>query len=504
MVVVLFAYSNAIGDSPGGEIVMAQTVFPKTLDPHMETGGPSSLSIDWLFYEGLMELELDGTLKPCLATSWEISDDQLEISFKLRNDVTFHDGTKFNANAVKFNFDRVLDPDNKLSARYQLLSIKEVQVLDDLSVKVVLKEKDAVLIYAIASRPGAMMVSPAAVKKYGQDFRLNPVGTGPFVFEEWISMDRVVAGKNPNYWRKAENGDALPYLDKVTARIVPETTVKLAELKRGTIHIIDNISAKDAAAARANPDIVVVEPGNTWFRHITFNNKKPPLSDPYFRKAISYAIDSEMILKATAFGEGYLTGFMANKKWPGYDPSFTPYSYDLDKAKEMLAKSGYAGKKVNLKFSFYNNDPERSVGELIQAQLSQLGINVTLDFIQVSAWIQLMRSGKSDLGISRHETPMPHPWMPLSDRLFPWEGGGRNWAWYENPKVTDLLDQLKKTIDPQQQGKLIREIEQIVVDDAGYYSLYQQTISRGVRKELKDFIITRQGGFKLHKAKLAK
>jgi peptide/nickel transport system substrate-binding protein len=488
----------------GGEVLIGQTILSKTMDPHMETGGPSNLTISWLFFEGLLELDSSGALRPCLAKSYEVSKNGLEIVFRLRDDVVFHDGSKFDAAAVKWNLDRVVNPQNKMAARGQVASIKSVEVVNPTTVKLALKEPDAVLIYVLASRFAGMMVSPAAVQKWGKDFGLHPVGTGPFVFEEWISMDRIVAKKNPTYWRKDAQGNRLPYLDKVTIRVVPDTNVKLAELKRGTLHVIDAISAKDIAETRTNPDVDIVQPGTTYFRHLTFNVTQPPLNDKRVRQAICYAINAETILKATGFGEGYLTGFMANKRWPGYDPNWKPYSYNPEKAKELLAQAGYAGKPLRLRYSYYNNDPEKAIGELIQAQLAKVGIQLTLEFVEVSAWIQMMLAGKGEIGIARHETPMPHNWLPLSDRLYPWEGGGRNWSLYKNDEVTKLLDELKKTIDPEMQGALIKKIERIAADDAAYYTVYQATISRGARKELKDYVVSYQGGFKFHQARLAK
>ncbi|NLY76325.1 MAG: hypothetical protein GX075_13665 [Firmicutes bacterium] len=483
----------------GGALVVGQTILPRTLDPHMETGGPSFRSTDWLFYDTLVELDSNGNLRPSLAESWQISKDEKEITFNLRKNVVFHDGTKFNAHAVKYNIDRILNPATKCPAVSLMNALDSVKVVDDYTLKVNLKYPDSIIMMVFAQRPGGMIISPAAIEKYGKDLGLNPVGTGPFMLEEWVVGDHITAKRNPNYWRIGADNKPLPYLDKVIVRAVPDDNVKIAELQRGTIQFIDNIPAKDVAAIKKNRKLKTIE-SVTWWRHIALNVNKAPLNDKKVRHAIAYAIDNERIAKATAFGLGYVTPTITNERVVGYDPKLPIYKYNLKKAQQLMKEAGYAGKQLNLKLTFYSNDPERAIAELVQAQLSKIGIKVSIEFMETSAWIDQMLSGKGEMGISRIEVPYAHPWMLISERFQPWSLGGRNWAGYENSRVIELLSALRKASDKNTQSDLVKQISQIVIEDCPYISLYHQKALRGARSNLQGIEMELEGGWKFYQA----
>lgn len=247
------ATGAAAAVKPGGTLKLAYGLEPSSLDPHVGNSGGD----DYYWYsmfDNLVAYDQKFVSQPdlSLAQKWEIAD-PTTIVFQLRPGVKFHDGTDFNAEVVKWNIERVLNPDVKSTARSFLLSIDRVETPDPLTARFVLKEPNAALMGLLGGRGGAM-VSRAAVEKLGKEFGSRPVGTGPFQFVEWAPGDHVTVKKNPSYWGKDANGVPLPYLDQVIYRIIPDPTVSFANLTTGEVHLA-GINPKDLAAAQANPDL---------------------------------------------------------------------------------------------------------------------------------------------------------------------------------------------------------------------------------------------------------
>ena len=268
-----------------------------TMDPHMSTS-TEDRDLYYQLYKPPLALDANLKITPELAESWE-QPDAVTYVFRLRKGVKFHDGSDLTAEAVKWNFDRILNPATGSIRRSELASIKSVDVVDPLRVKSsTLKEPDATLLAALSDRAG-MIVSPAAVEKHGKDFARYAVGTGPFQFVEWVKDDHLTVRRFPGYWKAG-----LPYLDEVVYKGIPDNTVKLTALRTGTLDLIDDLPPKDIAATRANPKLRVVETPGLGYRRIELNHTRPPFNNKALRQAVAWAINRDAIHRAVFFGAG--------------------------------------------------------------------------------------------------------------------------------------------------------------------------------------------------------
>jgi len=259
-----------------------------------------------------------------LAESWEASEDALTWTFHLRKGVTFHDGTPFNAEVVKFSYDRVMNPEHsRVAAQFQE-GIKEVEVVDDYTVKFHLNFPNASFIAQLVADFRSVIMSPAAVEKYGEDLAINPVGTGPFKFVEWRRDEQIVLERNEDYWGGA------PLLDGVIFRVIPDEQTMLIELEKGTVHMSLNFPIEHLAELEANPDLTV----HKGLKHASygawFQVNMPPMGDVRVRKAFALAVDVDTIVDTV--GKGLMVPACGpvppnnvlikpcEIEWPKYDP----------------------------------------------------------------------------------------------------------------------------------------------------------------------------------------
>ena len=349
----------------GGVLVFGSSGDAVRLDPGDVTDGESIQRMDNIF-EGLVEYKPGTTeVEPCLATSWEFSKDGKEITFHLRKGVKFHDGTDFNADAVVFSLARQYDTKNPFHQYgewtywgYMFSDIKEVQKIDDYTVKLVLKRKNASIMTSMAMFT-VNIVSPTNAKKYKGDAFKHPVGTGPFKFVEWVKDDHITLEANKNYWR------GRPKLDKLIFKVIPDPSARLMALETNQVQGIEYPNPADFDRIKKNTNLTLMtQPGmnigymamNTGYGYVDKNqngrrdadepwvktpNYYEPLTKKKVRQAINYAIDKESIVKNLYMG----TAVVAKNGMPpfmlGYNDKIEDYSYDPAKAKELLKEAGY-------------------------------------------------------------------------------------------------------------------------------------------------------------------
>ena len=445
----------------GGTIRAALGNENATLDP-LTSGFVSERQVYYNMYDSLVAIDTSLKIIPNLAESWETPDPQTYI-FHLRKDVKFHDGTDFNADAVKFNLDRYLN--DKASRRAGEISfIQTTEVVDPYTVKVSLKAPFAPFLANLVDRAG-MMLSPAAIKAGGEDFSRKPVGagTGAFKFVEWINNDHLTLERNPNYWKKDASGNQLPYLDKVIYRVFTDSTVLLTNLKTGDMDAAYTVSPKDVAGTKSGSDIVLRDAPGLSFNAFEFNTKAPPFDKKELRQAVAEAIDREQISKTVYFGTfqvGY--GPIPPSSW-AFDPTLKPYSGNADKAKQYLAAGGQPNG-----FTFeYKLDAGNPVGvQLLQLVKDQLAkANITLNITQQEA-----AKNQADAQAGNFQATA-YGW---SGRIDPdgniynqlHTGGGLSDTKYSNPQVDDLLDKSRGTTDQAQRKEFFQQAQKLIVDDA--------------------------------------
>ena len=373
----LFAVPMVMAQTPPGVLVVGQIAEPKSLDPHAVTA-VNDFRILMNIYDGLVRYK-DGTLEvePALATSWSISEDGTEYTFDLQSGITFHDGTPFNAEAVEFNFDRMLDESHPyhdtgpFPLSFFFSAIQDVEVVDEDTVKFTLDAPYAPFLSNLAY-PTGLIVSPDAVKNHGADFGRNPAGTGPFRFVEWESNAKVVVERNDDYWGGA------PSLEAVVFRPITDANTRVAEMLSGGIDVMVEIPPDSVQNFDGNGFSLYEQAGpHLWF--LILNAKEGPFADKRVRQAINYAIDKKTLVEDILQG----TAEVASGPTPpafswAYNEALQPYPYDPEKAKSLLEEAGHAGASL----TFYVTEGGSGMldpvpmGAAIQADLAKVGLDV--------------------------------------------------------------------------------------------------------------------------------
>ncbi|MDQ3396822.1 MAG: ABC transporter substrate-binding protein, partial [Deinococcota bacterium] len=361
---------------------------PVSLDPQLETTAPGS----WVFSQILeplitvnQQMEIEGRL----ATSWEFVD-PTRLRFTLREGVTFHDGTPFNAEAVKFTWDRAFNSDPP--GRWKSLAgpVEGIEIVDEYTVDLVALQPYGPLLLT-ATMPYTGIVSPAAVERYGEDFGRNPVGTGPFKFVEWRTNDRITLEANEDYWR------GRPELDRVIFRTVPEEGARMLSLRTGEADMVLLPSPSELSALEADPNFIVEGAPGVGIFYLAFNLDRPIVSDVRVRHAIAHAIDRELIVEAILEGGGVLATSVIGEPVFGHKDMglLERYPYDPERAIELLQEAGYTlggdglmhdanGQVLHLDALPSNGRSlkDREIAETLQEFLRQVGIEVQLDLFE--------------------------------------------------------------------------------------------------------------------------
>ncbi len=460
------------GQVPEDVFVVGQVAEPRSLDPHAVTS-LNDFRILVNLYEGLVRFA-DGTLRvePALATGWTIEDAGRSYTFTLRPDVRFHDGTPFDAAAVRFNIERMLDPGHPdhgtgpFPLAFMLDAIARVEVIDPLTVRFELREPYAPLLSNLAY-PIGLMVSPAAVREHGTDFGRNPSGTGPFTFSEWTSRRRVVLERNEAYH------EGPPALGQVIFRPLSEPVTRMAELLTGRIDLGVELAPDHVAELRTSAEFEVHEAVGPHLWFLILNLREGPFRDPRLRLAANLAVDRgaivEELLRGTAVAA---TGPIPEAFDWAFADDLQAYPHDPERARALVREAGYP-EGVDVTFLV----PQGGSGMLapiemataIQADLAQVGIRARIETYEWNTYLARVNaglSGRGDMAQMAWMTNDPHilPALALHSSAWP-EEGGFNSGYYGNPELDRLLDEARVTADEEARAALYRQVQEIVRED---------------------------------------
>jgi len=472
LLAVMAVAGPSAAQTPPNVLIVGQIAEPKSLDPHTVTA-VNDFRILMNVYDGLVRYR-DGTLQvePALAESWTISDDGTLYTFKLRDGVKFHDGSPFNAEAVKFNFDRMLDENHPyhdtgpFPLSFFFSAIDEVTVKDPLTVVFRLKEPYAPFLSNLAY-PTGLIVSPAAVKKYGKDFGRHPSGTGAFRFAEWESNAKVVVTRNEDYW------DGAPPLEAIVYRPITDANTRVAEMLSGGIDLMVEVPPDNVATFEKDPSFVVYEQAgpHVWF--LILNAKEGPFADKRVRQAVNYAINKKALVQNVLQGTATVAAGPTPPAFAwAYNDSLKPYPYDPEKAKALIDAAGAKGAEL----TFYVTEGGSGMldpvpmGEAIQADLAKVGLKVKIETYEWNTFLGKVNpglAGKADMAEMAWMTNDPDtlPYLALRTGAWP-DKGGFNSGYYSNPKVDALLEQARRSTDQAERAKLYKQMQTIVHDDA--------------------------------------
>jgi peptide/nickel transport system substrate-binding protein len=449
----------AAADTPkkGGTLRVGFYVEAATMDPHL-SGSKVDRQVYHNVYEPLVTLDAKLGIRPGLAESWTQPDPKTVV-FKLRRGVKFHDSTDFNAEAAKFNFERMkMEP--KSVRKGEVASIDTVEVVYTHTIKLNLKRPDAALLATLTDRAG-MMVSPKVIQERAAELPRNArgAGTGPFEFVEWVKDAHLVIKRNDNYWNKAGG----PYLDRIRYRPIPDDVVKLQSLQTGEIEVMDYVQPRDVAAARADRSMVVLDVPSLAAFAYQLNHQRPPFNNKALRQALAYSLDLEQIVRGVWLNVGVpANGPIPPTSW-AYDKSIAPIKRDLAKAKAKLAEGGQPnGFTVTLTT---NNIPINiQEAEVIQAQLREAGITLKIKLVD-SATLLSDGNGRNFEMISYQWSGRPDPDGNVYQFFKTTPGTSLNWSGISHPQLDALLDRTREVSSQAERKKLYSDVVRILQDE---------------------------------------
>ncbi len=381
---VLAAPSITIA-APASLTVALPGDFPG-LDPSKDTS-PLGFNYRLNVFDALTELQRDGKMNPRLAVSWSHSPDLTEWTFKLRQNVKFHDGSPFTADDVVFTINRVLD-DHKTPLRTFLRQVKTVEKVDDYTVKFTLNQPYGIFYRQISY---VNIMSKTYFDKAGDDgYAKKPVGTGPYKFVEWIKDDRMVLEANENYWRGA------PAIKKAIFRPIPSEASRSSALLSGEVDLVPTLPPSLLTQMKSAPGITAGIAPSFRVIFVAFNVNKPPLDNPLIREAIDRSIDRKSITDKLLRGLGKPTGIMVPPMDIGYDPSFKPVPYDPERAKALVKKAGYKGEVISIQYPNNNVTMANEVVQAIAGYMTAAGLKVEVKPLEFTAFFPLWLQSKLD------------------------------------------------------------------------------------------------------------
>lgn len=423
------------------DIVVGLQLEPPTLDP---TSGAAA-AIDEVVYanvfEGLTRFGPDGEVLPALAESWEPAPDGLSWLFHLRDGVKWHDGTPFTAEDVVFSIDRAMAPESTNAQKQLFDGINEVTAIDDVTVEIGLDAPKGSLLSNLAWGD-AVIVSPATI----DDDRTHPVGTGPFMFQDWVQGDHITLVRNPDYWGTPAK------LEKATFKFISDPTAAYAAMMSGDIDAFPVYPApENLAQFQADPRFQVIVGSTEGETILAMNNQRPPFDDIRVREAVAHAIDRQAIIDGAMFGYGTPIGSHFAPHSPAYEDLTALSAYDPEKSKALLEQAGVADLRPTLVLPppVY----ARRGGEIVAAQLRAVGIEPRIVNVEWAQWLeQVFKNHDFDLTIISHTEPMDIEIYARPDYYFG----------YDDPVMRALMRGLDYTVDEAERTEILRAAQERV------------------------------------------
>jgi peptide/nickel transport system substrate-binding protein len=455
----------ATAQSRKDAVVLAMTLEPPGLDPTAGAASAIAEIVQYNVFETLTKINSDGTVSPLLAEKWEVSPDLKTYTFMLRKGVKFQNGEPFNANAVRFSFERAGGDKSTNKDKRTFASMDRVAVIDDYTVVILNKSLDPDFLF-LMGQATAIIVEP----KSADSNATKPVGTGPFELSAWAKGSSVTLTK----WDGYRNAAAIK-MKKVTFRFISDPAAQVAALLAGDVDAFPRVTPRSVPQFKTNDKFQVVVSGSRAKTILAINNKKKPLDDVRVRRAICAAIDRKAVIEGAADGYGapigshYVPGGFGFVDTTGINP------FNIDKARALLAE---AGVKTPLQLSLVLPPPPyaRQGGEVIAAQLAKIGIVAKIENVEWAQWLSGTYTNKNyDLTIISHVEPFD---------LGNYAKAGYYWG-YESPKFNELFDKIQNSPRPADRAKLLGDAQRMLANEAANGFLYQPQWITVARKGLK-------------------
>lgn len=434
-------------------VTLGMVLEPPNLDP---TGGAAA-AIDEVVYanvfEGLTRFAEDGSIQPALAESWDVSDDGQTYTFHLQDDVTFHDGSDMTAEDVKFSLDRARGEDSTNAQKRLFADIEAVDVLDDQTVEVKLSEPEGAFLTNMAWGDAVIVSEETA-----DDNATNPVGTGPFMFDDWREGDSVILTRYPDYW-----GEPVE-LEKATFKFIDDPSAALSAMMAGDLDAFPSFPAPENLEQFAgDPNLQVIEGYTEGEIILAMNNGEEPFDDIRVRQAVAHAIDREGLIEGAYYGYGTPIGTHFSPQHDAYVDLTDQSAYDPEKARELLAEAGYEdGFETTLELP--PPSYARRSGELVASYLRDVGIEAEIVNIEWAQWLKNVFEDKDyDLSIVAHTEPMDIEIYARDDYYFN----------YDSDEFKEIMAELEATLDEEERTKLLQDAQRKLADDYVNAFLFQ-------------------------------
>ena len=444
----------------GGSLTMAVVGPITSLDPFSSKLG-SGDGISYLaIYNTLVGITRSGEIVPELAREWTISDDGLTYTFTLNEGVTFHDGTSLDAAAVVANFDRYMAEGSTFPGTNKLAPISSIEATDATTVTITLSAPNAPFLAAMSN---VQIASPTAVESLGEDFALNPVGSGPFKLESWEPGSTATYVRNENYWQQGDDGQPLPYLDKFIIEGVPDDSVRLLNLRSGTFDINERVEPRDRAQLEADSSLQLIDYASVTTYQLALNVTAAPFDNQPLRQAVAAAIDRDAIIQNISFGTGYTIALpFPRDAWFSIEGPTAEYNLDTVAAK--LEEAGYPD-GADIKLSIINRPIDNQIAQIVKAQLDAANIRTEIEVLERTTWVDLWNARGGQLGILQRGSSSNDPddqsaWFDTENIA--------NFAGYDSQPIRDLIAQANETTDQEERKAYWQQIAEIVVEDAVY------------------------------------
>lgn len=463
------------------DLVIATGTDAVTLDVQDVTDTPT-FNITGHIFERLFKLTPEGNIEPHLAASYDINDSGTVVTLTLRDDVSFHDGTPFNAEAVKLNIERIQDPELAHAFAVLVSKIVEVRTPGEFTVELILEEPFAPLLPHLTHASVGMMAPSSFADEAIYE---RPVGTGPFKLGSWVRGQELVLVRNDSYWGEA------PALNTITFRPIPEGTTRLGLVETGEAHVATHVPPQHVERIDALPGVSVVKADSMRTIYIFFNHAREPFTDVRLRQAINYAIDKEAIVDFVLGGAGRVSDAAIAPAVFGYAPTGV-YEYNPERAKELLAEAGFPdGLELTLHSPTGRYMQDIQIAEAVQSYLADVGIKATIQTLEWASYL-------ADIGRPKEEAVVQLGLMgwgvstgDADQGLFNVLHGsqhtpkGSNRSFYDNAEFNALLERGRVEVDVEARKAIYAEALKVAFEDAAWLFLHTERQLVAVRDNVK-------------------
>ena len=469
---------------PGGTLTVAIFADPLTLDPHLAQnlqGRGTARAI----HSRLFRIDQKGQLAPGLAESWEQLDQRTYL-IHVRQGIKFHDGTPFDAEAVRVNLERIRNPATQSLRAGEISAIDNVETLSARTLKITLKLPFAAVLFPFTDVAGSI-ASPAALQRWGADYALHPAGAGPFRLVEYQKDVHTVLERNPDYWEKGK-----PQVDRVVLRPIPVDSSRLAELRSGGVQVADALPLQDIRRLRQLSDIVVSEKVGFRWEHFVFNVRPEfPGGSLKFRQAFQWAIDREALNKLVYFETGSIAydGILPGS--PFHDPGYKPFTHDLERAKRLMGES-WVTLPVTLRSALQPDPVKQRAGQVFQATAEKLGVKVEIQQVDSATYFDRVQKGLDGIDLFAWWGYRPDPDQYLYINLHS-TGSWARYRGYSNPKMDELLLAERAALTVADRRRIFRQISELMNEDAAYVSYHYSSDFKGLSPKVKGFVPYQDG-----------